>query len=542
MPTGNGTHDNMPPLANRNNNPGDLRFIGQDQGSPGQGGFAEFPTPEDGTAALLNDIQSKINRNPKETIDEFAHTYAPPDDGNDSMQYAADLANQLGVSPKTDIGSLQPKIGEFASAIAKNEGYHSNQPGLGIGQTANQVGQAAGTAYNAVGGAPGAIAIGAGTAGLGALGAGILGEGETLLEGAGNAIGGTLKKAGGLLGSWLGVNNQGESQTTSEQQPTTVDLGSTPQVQNPSQGSSMLSDLLSQTVGGKKIMQEGERRGIDPIAVLEQTGALSQLQPDENGNIDKETPTATLNSFISQDKSAQRQMVGIMTSPTHLDDLQKAAEIEVLNHMGDTGDSQRALKEVQRIFDDYRSEQPTKIDRNGNEYVSNYINPARLQKKKELLSVNERDFALPRHERAVAAHVKEAMRQRLSNIAQQEGVQGWDETNKRMEGMILARKAIEKLKKKAPRDKFKEFKRDLTASLLSGGAARLVGGNPQIAGILGYLIEHNLSRAEYKKLGTSAERKEGEKRAKGKLKPLLSREKPANKVGNADNEGNDQNT
>ncbi len=118
----------MANLPTRNNNPGDLRLAGQTGATAGDGGFASFSDSQSGYAALLNDVQAKINRMPDATIADFANVYAPSSDGNNSAQYAANLANKLGVAPNTPIKSLQARIGDVADAIAGNEGY---QPGLG---------------------------------------------------------------------------------------------------------------------------------------------------------------------------------------------------------------------------------------------------------------------------------------------------------------------------------------------------------------------------------------------------------------------------
>lgn len=118
----------MPNIPTRLNNPGDLRYVGQNLGTPNPTGFAQFPDAKSGYAALLNDVQSKINTKPDATLADFANIYAPSSDGNDSAQYAAKLANQLGVSPATPIKQLEPRIGDFAQAIAANEGYAGAQP------------------------------------------------------------------------------------------------------------------------------------------------------------------------------------------------------------------------------------------------------------------------------------------------------------------------------------------------------------------------------------------------------------------------------
>lgn len=112
-------------LPTRTNNPGDLR-------DPSTGNFQQFSDPQQGYGALLNDLQSKMTGasstglNGNSSLADFANVYAPSSDGNDSAGYAAKLANQLNVSPSTPIGSLEPRIGDFAKAVANNEGYDDN--------------------------------------------------------------------------------------------------------------------------------------------------------------------------------------------------------------------------------------------------------------------------------------------------------------------------------------------------------------------------------------------------------------------------------
>ncbi len=113
-----------PTVADRMNNPGNLK-------DSATGGFRQFASPQEGYAALLNDLQTKVSGKSKtgvngsSTLYDFAKTYAPSSDNNDSAKYAADLANTLGVRPDTQIGELQPRLGEFAQAIARKEGYSS---------------------------------------------------------------------------------------------------------------------------------------------------------------------------------------------------------------------------------------------------------------------------------------------------------------------------------------------------------------------------------------------------------------------------------
>lgn len=112
----------MANLPTRQNNPGDLR-------DPATGGFRDFATPQEGYAALLNDLHAKqtgtttTGVGPSSTLADFAKVYAPPNENN-TAKYAADLANSLGVAPNAPLHSLD--LGKWADAIAKNEGYQGS--------------------------------------------------------------------------------------------------------------------------------------------------------------------------------------------------------------------------------------------------------------------------------------------------------------------------------------------------------------------------------------------------------------------------------
>lgn len=113
----------MPPTATdiptRLNNPGDLKGNND--------AFQTFQNPQQGYAALLNDLSDKQSGNtstglgPTSTLTDFVKVYAPPGDNNNSAQYAADLANKMGVSPDAPLSSLD--LGKWADAVASNEGY-----------------------------------------------------------------------------------------------------------------------------------------------------------------------------------------------------------------------------------------------------------------------------------------------------------------------------------------------------------------------------------------------------------------------------------
>ena len=110
-------------IPQKNNNPGSLR-------NPKTGEFNNYATPQDGFAALLNDLQAKqqgtttTGLGPSSSLVEFAEKYAPKSDGNDPARYAASLANRIGVRPDAKLKDLD--LGAWASAVARNE--DSNTP------------------------------------------------------------------------------------------------------------------------------------------------------------------------------------------------------------------------------------------------------------------------------------------------------------------------------------------------------------------------------------------------------------------------------
>lgn len=109
-------------LAVKNNNPGNLR-------DPATGNFRTFASPQEGYAALLNDLQAKqtgtttTGLGPSSTLVDFASRYAPAGDNNDPAQYAASLANKIGTRPDAQLKDLD--LQKWASAVASNEDNQS---------------------------------------------------------------------------------------------------------------------------------------------------------------------------------------------------------------------------------------------------------------------------------------------------------------------------------------------------------------------------------------------------------------------------------
>lgn len=128
----------MATLADRNNNPGNIRGNG--------GAFKSFDDPLDGIADMLNDLTSKMSGGskhkitegpnkgqpltPDSSIYELISIWAPRADNNDPVNYVADVANKLGISPDTKLSDLKPHVEKVAYAMAQHEGYNKPWPGL----------------------------------------------------------------------------------------------------------------------------------------------------------------------------------------------------------------------------------------------------------------------------------------------------------------------------------------------------------------------------------------------------------------------------
>lgn len=103
-------------LAYVNNNPGNLRFVGQAGAVQGEGGFARFASPQAGYQALLNQIQLDASRGL--TLQEFIYKYAPPSE-NDSRLYLQQVQQATGATPQTPISQINRDA--LGRAIAKKE-------------------------------------------------------------------------------------------------------------------------------------------------------------------------------------------------------------------------------------------------------------------------------------------------------------------------------------------------------------------------------------------------------------------------------------
>lgn len=103
-------------LADKNNNPGNLRFVGQAGATQGDGGFAKFNTPEDGWLALQNQI--RLDQSRGLTLAQFVEKYAPSTE-NDTNLYIQQMSQWLGVDPNVPLASLDYEL--VAEQVAKKE-------------------------------------------------------------------------------------------------------------------------------------------------------------------------------------------------------------------------------------------------------------------------------------------------------------------------------------------------------------------------------------------------------------------------------------
>jgi hypothetical protein len=103
-------------LAYVNNNPGNLRFVGQRGATQGEGGFARFDSPEAGYEALKDQIRLDASRGM--TLAGFIRKYAPPNE-NDTSLYLRQVAMATGSNPGDALRGID--LDDLARAMARKE-------------------------------------------------------------------------------------------------------------------------------------------------------------------------------------------------------------------------------------------------------------------------------------------------------------------------------------------------------------------------------------------------------------------------------------
>lgn len=108
-------------LADRNNNPGNIRPVGG-------GGFRNFSSALEGWSAMKNQLMryftGKTTGRRLQTIMDIVSTWAPAGDNNDPQQYARQVAGWMGVSPTAALNLSDPNtMGALMQSMARKEGY-----------------------------------------------------------------------------------------------------------------------------------------------------------------------------------------------------------------------------------------------------------------------------------------------------------------------------------------------------------------------------------------------------------------------------------
>jgi hypothetical protein len=117
-------------LSYRNNNPGNLRYVGQAGAMRGEGGFASYGSYSLGLAALIDQIQRNAVRGydaamrPVTTVEELIASWAPPSE-NDTAAYVASVTRQTGFGA----GDLLLSLGAGGGADAAGDAASSGESG-----------------------------------------------------------------------------------------------------------------------------------------------------------------------------------------------------------------------------------------------------------------------------------------------------------------------------------------------------------------------------------------------------------------------------
>ncbi|EFB3303836.1 hypothetical protein FP308_12515 [Escherichia coli] len=135
-------------LADRNNNPGNIRPVGG-------GGFRAFGSALEGWEAMKNQLMryftGKTTGRRLQTIMDIVSTWAPAADNNDPAKYARDVAGWMGVSPTAALNLSDPNtMAMLMQSMSRKEGYSNWNSPLAHQAAGAQVNQQ--NTYNIYGG------------------------------------------------------------------------------------------------------------------------------------------------------------------------------------------------------------------------------------------------------------------------------------------------------------------------------------------------------------------------------------------------------
>lgn len=116
------------PRGVRNNNPGNLNYVGQDGATLESGSnarFAKFSSMEEGVAALAKQLQRYASRGIN-SIRAIVNKYAPAGDGNNTAAYMQALSRAMGVGVDSQLN-----LGDTSQLTALVKGITSHENGAG---------------------------------------------------------------------------------------------------------------------------------------------------------------------------------------------------------------------------------------------------------------------------------------------------------------------------------------------------------------------------------------------------------------------------
>jgi hypothetical protein len=142
------------PLSVRNNNPGNLKFVGQPGATPDARGFAVFQSPEAGAQAADRQLALYMQRDGLNTVRGIVNKWSPVSDpGNaagSTANYANYVARQLGINPDQplsvqDIPRLRQAMSQFEAGTTQGASQPQQQTAQ-AGQPQQPAAQAGGMA------------------------------------------------------------------------------------------------------------------------------------------------------------------------------------------------------------------------------------------------------------------------------------------------------------------------------------------------------------------------------------------------------------
>jgi hypothetical protein len=520
----------MENIPTQNNNPGDLKYVGQQNSTPTQGGFAKFDNPQNGYGALLNQVQGYITKDPNYTLADFSNKWAPPSDNNDTAQYTANLANKLGVSPDTQIGTLEPQIGKFADAIASNEGYQGTHDTSSNENTSTSEpnfwdtvkGGIAGLASNVVPYATSHLgAIGGTATGLGLMGAGILGAPESGGLSLGLDVAGATELANSVGGLFSGGGNSGT--------PTSGQTGSEGiNSQNPENSSSVVSGLL-----GNNMIQSNKNS--QKVA----DSYLQALSATPTGSVKAQNPNYQQGSqTLGMFGIPMGQTVGGRNDTTEgqkqVENLTKGLDTDINSHeaeSGAQGDYEDTIREAKEANHKYLPEtQWEEADKAVDSTMSTYQNndktsggngktasTARFhQIKKELGRGRKFDPSETNAKRKAMEHLSNAAKKQV--IKNSNNPELYKAVLKMEQNLIHGKEILKRIDgKKAPAHN------NLRKTFLKAGGNALAAylgnkiGGP-IGAVISYMVEKNVVNAVDKRYGKTIFNTPAMKKSLSKLK------------------------